>query len=287
MTRFRMAGATALLLLVTGCGGGTSQGEAPRTVLAAAPAPTEEVRNLVLPLDDYRLSVNEIYLIESAQDRLTRACMRKRGYDWEVIDHRNHYPDLRNRRRYGVIEMAVAKEMGYKSNARLMGSTDITARKTDREKRLGPAEKQAALNPADGCYKRSGDQLAHGNEVDEGLVNKLNSLSLDKALKSPAGARATRSWARCMRERGHPYRDFYAAAEDPRWTRSDTPSRAERQTAEADVTCKRRVGLVKVLSEQERAIQNRDIREHRDYFARLRSAKDRHLAAARAVLGRR
>ncbi|UXY27289.1 hypothetical protein [Streptomyces sp. HUAS TT20] len=231
--------------------------------------------------------MNEIYLIESAQDILTRTCMKKRGYDWEVIDHRKLYPDLRNRRRYGVIEMPVAKEMGYKSNARLMGSTDITARKTDREKRLGAAERQAALNPADGCYAQAGAQLASGNRVDEDLVNKLNSASLDQALKSPAGARATRSWARCMRQEGHPYQDFYRAAEDPRWARSHAPSPGEKQTAQADVTCKQRVGLVKSLSEEERAVQERDIRDHKGYFAHLRSAKDRQLDAARAVLGRR
>ncbi|MFF4754013.1 hypothetical protein ACWD5R_43600 [Streptomyces sp. NPDC002514] len=287
MTRHRVVGTVALVLLAVGCGSTSGRQEVPATVLAAAPEPTAEVRDLVLPLDGYQLSVNEIYLIETAKDVLTRDCMKRQGYDWEVIDDRGQYPDLRNRRRYGLIETAVATEMGYRTNPRLMGSTDVTARKADRENRLGAAERAAALAPGDGCYPQAGDRLARGNQPDEDLVGRLNSGSLDEALNSPEGVRVTRAWARCMAEQGYTYKDFYAAAEDPRWARSKTPSAAEKQTAQADVACKQRVGLVKALSEEERGIQERDIRAHQAYFTALKSAKDRHLAAARAVLDRR
>lgn len=151
MTRYRLAGTAVLVLLVTAC---AASPEATRgTVLAAAPAPTQEVRNLLLPYDRYQLSVNEIYLIETAKDYLTRDCMRTRGHDWQVIGDRKEYTDLRNRRRYGVIEMPVARDMGYKTNARLLGSTEVTAQKMDREARMGAAARNAATDPVDGCYK--------------------------------------------------------------------------------------------------------------------------------------
>jgi hypothetical protein len=284
MIRNRLLGAAALVFLAAGCAAPPQ--EVSKTVLAAAPEPTKEVTHLVLPLDRYQLSVNDIYLIESAKDHVTRGCMKKRGYDWEVIDHRKQYPDVRNRRRYGVIEMQVAQEMGYKSNARLLGSTDVTARKMDREARLDPKARKAALDPADGCYKLAGDQLERGNEENEDLVNKLNVNSLDEALKSPRVAPGMRSWVRCIAAKGHVYKDFYIASEDPRWAKSKTPSRAERETAVADVACKQKADLVKVLSETEQSIQEKDIREHKAYFARLEAAKERHLAAARAVLAR-
>ncbi|MFE9607552.1 hypothetical protein [Streptomyces sp. NPDC006012] len=287
MTRHRVVGTVALALLAVGCGSTSGRQQVPATVLAAAPAPTAQVRDLVLPLDGYQLSVNEIYLIETAKDVLTRDCMKRQGHDWEVIDDRGQYPDLRNRRRYGLIETAVAKELGYRTNPRLMGSTDVTARKADREKRLGAAERAAALDPDDGCYRQAGDLLARGNQTDEDLVSRLNSESLDEALKSPEGVRVTRAWARCMAERGHPYKDIYAPGEDPRWAPAKPPSTAEKQTAQADVGCKQRVGLVNALSGQERGIQERDIRAHQAYFTGLKSAKERHLAAARAVLDRR
>ncbi|MER6979616.1 hypothetical protein [Streptomyces carpinensis] len=285
MIRFRPAAAAALVLLATGCT--AAPGEPPKVVLAAAPEPTKEVTNLLLPFDGYQMSVDEIYVIESAKDLLTRDCMRKRGYDWEVISDRKHYPDLRNRRRYGVIEMPVATEMGYKSNARLLGSTDVTARKMNREARLSPAERKAATDPADGCYTLADEQLARGNEEDEGLVSKLNVQSLDEALRSPRVAPAMRSWGQCMAMRGHRYKDFYAAAGDPRWAKSRAPSRAEKETAEADVTCKQRSGVVRVLAETEKSIQQGEIHRHKSYFERLKSAKERHLAAARAVLDKR
>ncbi|GHD98283.1 hypothetical protein [Streptomyces alanosinicus] len=134
--------ALALLLVATGCAA-TSERH-PKAVLAAAPEPTKEVRDLLLPYDRYQLSVNDIYLIGSAQDLLTRDCMKKRGYDWEVIGDRKQYPDVRNRRRYGVIEPAVARELGYRANPRLLGSTDVTVREMDRQEALSPAAKKAA-----------------------------------------------------------------------------------------------------------------------------------------------
>ncbi|MFK0153584.1 hypothetical protein ACIQVK_16125 [Streptomyces sp. NPDC090493] len=283
MTRYRPAVAVALGLLATAC---TASPEAavPRTVLAAAPAPTKEVTQLVLPFDRYQLSVNDIYLIESAKDILTRACMKKRGYGYEAITHRKQYQDLRNRRRYGVIEIPVARKMGYRTNARLLGSTDVTAQKMDRDARMSPAARKAASDPTDGCYKLAGDRLARGNEENEDLVNKLNVDSLDEALKSPRVAPAVRAWGRCMKQRGHSYKDFYAASEDPRWARTEKLSGAERETAVADVTCKEQAGLVTLLSETERDIEERDIRGNKAYFSRLAAARSRHLAAARAVL---
>ncbi|MGY4976176.1 hypothetical protein ACWCYL_03250 [Streptomyces sp. 900105755] len=283
MTRHRLVVAAVLGLLATAC---TASPEAavPQTVLAAAPKPTKEVTELVLPFDRYQLSVNDIYLIESAKDVLTRACMKKRGHGYEVITHRRQYQDLRNRRRYGVIEIPVAEAMGYRTNARLLGSTDVTAQKMDREARMSPAERKAATDPVDGCYKLAGDRLARGNEENEDLVNKLNVDSLDEALKSPRVAPAMRAWVRCMKQRGHPYKNFYVASEDPRWARSKKLSDAERETAVADVTCKEQAGLVTLLSETERSIEERGIRENKAYFTRLEAAKERHLAAARAVL---
>lgn len=284
MNRYRLAGTTTLVLLATGCM--SSPQEVSKTVLAAAPEPTKEVRELVLPLDRYQLSVNDIYLIETAKDLLTRDCMKKQGYVWEVIGDRKHYPDLRNRRRYAVIEMPVAKEMGYKTNPRLLGSTDVTAQKLDREARMSPEARKAAMDPGNGCYKQAGDRLASGNEEDEDLVNRLNVDSLDRALKSPRVVPAMRSWVRCMAQEGYRYKDFYAASEDPRWAKTKTPSAAEKKTAVADVACKQRTGLVKLLTETERSIEERDIREHRKYFASLAAARERHLAAARTVIAR-
>ncbi|CAM5526373.1 hypothetical protein SALBM311S_07175 [Streptomyces alboniger] len=282
MTRYRLVGTAALVLLATACAASPEQ--TPRTVLAAAPEPTKEARDLLLPYDRYQLSVNEIYLIETAKDLLTRDCMKKRGHDWEVIGDRKRYPDLRNRRRYAVIEMPVAEEMGYKTNPRLLGSTDVTAQKMNREAEMGAEARKAAMDPVDGCYKQAGDELARGNEENEDLVNKLNVESLDEARASSRVAPALRSWVRCMADKGHEYKDFYAAAEDPRWAKTKTPSRAEKETAEADVSCKERAGLVKVLTVTEQSIQEQEIRKHKAYFQRLAAAKERHLAAAREVI---
>lgn len=117
-------------------------------------------------------------------------------------------------------------------------------------------------------------------------MNKLNVESLDEARESSRVAPALSAWVQCMAEKGHKYKDFYASAEDPRWAKSKTPSAAELETAEADVSCKERAGLVKLLTETEESIQKREIRRHKAYFESLAAAKERHLAAARAVIRR-
>ncbi|MEV0484550.1 hypothetical protein AB0I69_28550 [Streptomyces sp. NPDC050508] len=283
MPRARLITVT-LLLFLTACTAysGSSGTVAPPT----APPPTSEVRSLVLPFDRYRLSVNDIYLIEGAQDILTRDCMKRRGHDWELVNNHSTFIDLRNRRRYGVIEMPVAEELGYHTTPQLLGSTEVTARKQRRESRLSMAEQKDAFDPENGCYVRAGRQLAQGTQVDEGPMSDLSYRILNESRKSLPVSRALASWGRCMHGYGFSYRDPAGAGSDPAWHRSQNPSRKELATAVADVRCKRRADLVAVWHREEKGRQEQAVRLRSEYFGRLAAAKARHLDAARAVLFR-
>src|SRR4051794_7492976 len=106
--------------LAAGCGGAK----------AAAPtvdefAPTAQVQGLPLPFDAFSPSLAARYTIENARDRLTRDCMTAKGQDWKVIQRPMGLKDLRNRRRYGVIEMKIAERYGYHVPEGLLTPADV------------------------------------------------------------------------------------------------------------------------------------------------------------------
>ncbi|MGA4840726.1 hypothetical protein [Streptomyces sp. G45] len=253
-----------------------------------APPPSQQVRELSLPFDRYQVSVNEIYYAEKAQDVLVRACMKRRGFAWPTIDNTERFVDLRNRRRYGVIEKDVAKALGYRPNPTLLGSTSVTARKFARDRALSKDQRAAAADPRTGCQVRAHRRLrAQVKEPDASRLSELSGRGLKQAMGSPAVRSALRAWRQCMADRGHRYADPYAASVDKRWGKGDRATRAEKSVAVADVLCKEKTSLVTKWAAAERAYQRQQIRKHPGYFADLLRAKDGYLDAARDVLERR
>ncbi|UNO39401.1 hypothetical protein [Streptomyces sp. MST-110588] len=89
-----------------------------------------------------------------------------------------------------------------------------------------------------------------------------------------------------MREKGYRYADPYAAAGAAKWNGARTPSALEIATATADVACQQRNRLVTTWFAAEKRIEEEDIRQHREYFRKLRDAKEGNVRAARALLAR-
>ncbi|MGC5035367.1 hypothetical protein ACPXCS_18820 [Streptomyces sp. DT190] len=284
----RAALVTALAVLATGC----AASAAPQTDGAARPvAPTAEVRSLILPFDAYELSHRESFEVAEARDLLMRACMRKRGHDWQVLDYPAHVDDLKNRRRYGVIEKAVAREFGYHANARVMSAgTAITELRKKRDESLGPAGIRAAYDEKNGCGYQANDRLERdGALADYDRFNRLSSDLLKKTKKQPEAVAALNRWETCMRRRGFGYRTPDEAVSDTRWWSRESARASDEEiaTASADVRCKQRARLVGVLFRVESALQRQAVADDRAYFSRLAEAKARHLEHAREVIDRR
>ncbi|MEU8795345.1 hypothetical protein [Streptomyces sp. NPDC048643] len=282
-TRARLTAAVAASALLSGCAIGSAAGpdhRAPAAIrLPWAPPPTAEVRDLHLPFDSYDLSVNEVYRGEQAEDLLTRACMADRDLTWTLVDRDENFPDLRNRRRYGVIEQPVARDFGYHANATMLGSTRVTAAKMTRDARLAPE----ARKPAKDCQKLAHTKLG-GKDVSLAKLARLSSETLDFAQHEPSVAATITRWRACMKTAGHPYKDPFDAANDPRWSRSKRPGTEEKETALADVRCKARTRLVPTWLTAETARQKTVLRKERTYFTTLSTYKKRYLQAADKVI---
>jgi hypothetical protein len=268
----------AVLLLVAGCAAG------PQPAEPEVPEASVQARALRVPFDEYKYSRTELQTIEHAEDLLTRDCMRGLGMDWELLPPpASEDPDPFNRRRYGLIEPAIAARFGYHVPP---PPPELAAREAvwaERD-RLPLAERRAALG-ADGqggCAEQSILRLREGvpDFDDYSRVNDYSASAFDAAQKTPDVVRVFEEWSACMATAGFQYPTPFTAFDDPEWARSSRPSSREIAVAETDVRCKEENRVVEVWSAAEERVQ-RDIINHnsRD-FADFHRTKTTYLAAA-------
>lgn len=274
----------ALVLLIAGCGG-PARSAAPDQVDAFPP--TEQVRALRLPFDAYSPSLSALYAVSNAQDRLILECMKAAGQEWKVIQRPTNLEDLRNRRRYGVIEMKIADEYGYHVPTGLLTPADVEHKYDAREASLSESQKALAY-AKDGCGSEAVRQLRPEAEGDQALLIKLDHESLAGSQRDPVVAAALRSWRECVRQQGFTYQDPFAAISDEQWWADDTagPSPTEIAVAVADVRCKEQAGLIDAWQAAEVRLQEDMIAKNPDYFHKLSASLEHDLTAAQAVLAR-
>ncbi|GHG90816.1 hypothetical protein [Streptomyces lanatus] len=287
-----LAAALMALLLTTGCSTGESTDAGPTAPKQTAPKPTAEVLGLVLPFDAYEISHQESFTVAKARDLLMRNCMRRRGHEWKTLDYPAHVDDLRNRRRYGVIEIEVARNFGYHATPEILSAADdVTDRRKERDEHLGSDAVRAAYDEKNGCGYQANDFLERdGGSADYDRFNELSSKLLTEAKKQPEVVGTLRDWQSCMRKKGFTYRTPDDAIADRRWwtEKSDTgksdTGKSEIATAVADVQCKEQTSLVKTLYTAESRLQRQAVARERSYFDGLAAAKARNLRNARDVI---
>ncbi|MEV8023108.1 hypothetical protein AB0O76_43860 [Streptomyces sp. NPDC086554] len=275
--RMATAGAFTLLLAVGCAGPPASDGARPP---GPPPAPSREVRALVLPLDAYQLDGRSAALAATAQEKLTTSCMARQGLDWPELPHpvTKTWP---NRGRYGLAEPAVAARYGYRpipdpasaAAERAMGQRDAGLTARQRKAAYG-ADGQS------GCAARAQHELMRDvPKVNSDLVNEASLTAYKKSQQAPAVQKVFAAWRACMRGRGHDYRDPMAPNDDARWT-GEHPTRAETATAQDDVECKLKTHLVPVWWRADAALQHQTIKDHAERFQRIGDARNRYLENA-------
>ncbi|MFE7073921.1 hypothetical protein ACFU96_27910 [Streptomyces sp. NPDC057620] len=281
MQPHRYAGTLLVLAAVAGC---SAAPPSPRS--SAVPAPSAEVRNLVLPLDRYELSPSDTQVIESAEDVIVRRCMAAQGFSWPLLPRSGDTEPV-NRRRYGVVELSVARRFGYHLPPDAPQTAHRRALAETREDALRPAGKRAAYSEQGrgGCWNKAHAQLLENVPTsNHDLLNRVVVASFDTARHDKAVVRTVSAWSACMRRSGHPYADPLAAAGDGRWARSARPTAEELRTAVADVRCKQKTLLVRVWAHAEERAQRTAVHKHRKDFNALMRTKTSWLASAHEVL---
>jgi hypothetical protein len=277
--------APLFLIAATACTT-TAPADSPQQTVPSVPPPSQAVRSLTLPFDSYELSGADTATVEAAEDLLVQRCMHRLGMGWKVIP-RIAGDDAPNRRRYGIIELTIAKRFGYHVPPDTSGAAQRQDLDSAREKRLTPREHQAAYgsNGLSGCWSKAHSRLLHGTpQADEALLRRLITEAYENSRRDGKVTQVVRSWSACMENKRLHYKDPISAAGDKRWVRSPRPSRAELETAIADVRCKTETGLVSAWRKTETRIQLDAIRTHPQLFHNLKEVKRGQLAAARQAL---
>lgn len=260
--------------------------EYPTSVVASdgVPSPSPQVLTLHLPLDGYLPSVDEIYTVETATDLLQQRCMAAAGLDWPLIAHPT-FGDWRNRRRYGVIESAVAHTFGYHAVPALLSPVVVYNEKVVRYNALSEAQRLAATTPGTGCETVATREIRNGiTDTDDSFVNDMSGQSLDAAKNRPDVRQALNKWSACMSESGYHYPDPLAASADRRWAATTNASPTEITTAETDVQCQQRTDVIDIWFRGDSDIQQASIAANPTYFSKLAQAKSNLLAAARRII---
>ncbi|WP_234045002.1 DUF2169 domain-containing protein [Streptomyces adelaidensis] len=227
--------------------------------------------------------------VADAQQRLTKRCMKRHGFDyWE-----DRTLTLRESRpvRYVQDDVSWARAYGYG------GPIEAKSRRVHERNPIGAyrqslsASRRAAFDAAldggdsarmlmaslpsggeirkrlGGCTEEAERKL-YGDPAEWFRTGKvatgLNSLYGEDLMKDPRLSTAVRAWSRCMKKAGQPYEDPQAARDAIRVNtgrlgdaRADEAFAAERKTAVADATCARETSLRAVASARETYYQDR------------------------------
>ncbi|GAA3499867.1 hypothetical protein GCM10019016_069720 [Streptomyces prasinosporus] len=282
-------GLIGLMAVTAGCDAAPAEGPAPRnTSVRAAPAASAEARELLLPFDTYKISKADDYLIAAAEDVLMKGCLEARGVRWSPRAPVGAAEmDPPNRRRYGVIEEAVAREFGFHAPPEAEAEVRFTTARQRRSASLSDSEVRAAYGSTGtgGCWGKAHEELRDGvAESDYDVLNKYSRKSFEDSQRDGEVRAVFRSWSACMAKSGFRYRDPVAVVNDPRWSASPSPSDHEIKVALADVRCKEETGVVAVWSAVETRIQRDIVTADAASFRALKATKKAWLASARRAL---
>jgi hypothetical protein len=264
------------VLAGTGC---TSEGGAagsaavrpadtPSAVRMPSGTPTpSSVLQYPLPLAAYQLTPLQNAALEYLAQRLEQLCLGKLGFSFlpglseKAIAQGVRITDEFETRLYGVSDPAAARTYGYDlpswvrgpgkpESAAELGAAEWAALTGDR-----PAQAGRAL-PRGGCSGQAERELQQaginapaqqsGGSDPSTLASSAQLASFERAQSSPPVRAVFARWSACMRGYEDHYPTPFAAAADPRWTRSATASRLEIQTAEHDIGCKLRGNVLGV-----------------------------------------
>jgi hypothetical protein len=287
-------------ILIAGCSSEQSTKSRP------VPTPVaHSMAGLSLPISKYTLDPAQEAQVERAGDYLTQQCMRRFGFDYPVTPPSKAALATKvftefNSRRYGVTNRESVLLYGYGLPPWVQGAEPRPMEKmsdaefmvldgTADDRKRSVAGQQI---PPDGCSgeaerKLSGAGLGtkKGTASPAALPAQILQTSFLRAQSDPRVLMVFQRWATCMKERGYSYENPFKALGDKRWTREGNhPSKAHRETALADIDCKKKTNVIGVEYAIESEYQNIEIDKHAEELARIRKSLMQQLKATEILM---
>ncbi|WP_030560685.1 hypothetical protein [Streptomyces aureocirculatus] len=258
-----------------------------------------------LPHARYEFSTRDYTRQDQAVARLTQRCMRSHGFaDFPRQWHEQKFEPMSETHHavfisttlHGSLDLDAARKGGY--------GLDRDAFKKFYEAhapkgRLVTQREYAALNgfggrgiPKGGC-DQDGTRRVQADVRNEtrmsGYVADRSEAVAKAVAKDARMRRALDTWGDCMADKGFKrYASPEAASRDKAWGRGEDGdtrrTRRERDTAVADIECKREHNTAGVWWSVTAELQRRDIDRHRSAYEAVRADQERIRATVRDVL---
>jgi hypothetical protein len=253
-----LAVAALAILATAGCSGAQQSSAAtpgatsqlPPPAVTASPTVTN-LQNASLPLDRYVTSIDDYIELDYASKLLTYDCMKRFGYELNP-GGRLKLTSLRDRQnRLGLVDEARAARLGYHDDPTEHASHDNGPKLTEKQAEVMFGRDNHGKPAADGVPKGGctgeGYRDIGWNTDDDVWLQELENDAASRTFADKRGLTAVASWSACMKESGYRYDKPDDASQDPRWWNGGdaaTASKAEKNTAVADVRCKKKVNYI-------------------------------------------
>lgn len=248
----------------------------------------------VLPIEGYLPSDSERKQISQARKILVGDCMKRFGFSWQPApDLPRLGPKTLVDWRYGIHDMALAEERGYKPAAAEQEAYDKAVEAGALDKTTDSGPETHALEggapkvggepvPEGGCLGEADRKIAGGAVTTE-VAQKVSNEAFIQSQQHPKVVKAFRAWSACMKESGFAYARPLDASDDPRFGTPEVTS-LEIRTATADIACRDRTDVARIWFEAETAIQKETIEARPEQLNKERESLDAAVKKAADVV---
>lgn len=295
--RARPSGVIAFSLAATFLLAGCSFSSSPDAADQAPAGDPEDPASWVLPLQAFMPTEQEYGQLSQAKKILVGDCMKGFGFSWvPAPDLPRVGPKTLTDWRYGIHDMALSKERGYKPDAKEQEAYDAAVEKGAVDGTTADGPDARALDgrikevdgkkvPEGGCVGAANKEI-NANALQARAALDLANAAFVKSKQDPEVVKAFSGWSECMKRSGYDYEQPLDASDDPRFGVPEVSSE-EIATATADITCRQKTEVAWIWFQAESALQKRVIEDHAEELsAERRSIEASVRKASKIVTGK-
>ena len=290
-------GALIAVVVAGGCSAPADPGPMPDIRNASIlPSTSRATGGPTMPLDAYRPTSKDRYLLAVAETKLTNLCLAQFGVSKRLpapsLTSIQDSQAIADSRTYGITDRAAAEVLGYHTPDGTAPPAEpsftddeefvLEGIGTDSPPAIDPTTSPGKVGdrvvPPGGCVGSARTKL-YGTPTNLAHFTRATDFA-GEAWNTSRGsapvAAATEAWVGCMTGKGFEVTDPMKLTFD-----GPTPTKDERATAVADVDCKRATGFVKTWQNAAAAVEAKVLTSHQAELANERAAMDAALAKAR------
>jgi hypothetical protein len=270
--------ASAVTFLLAGCSLASDGGD------QAVSSDSKDPQSWVLPIQSYLPTEREQGQLSQAKKILIGDCMKGFGFTWTPApDLPRVGPKTLTDWRYGIHDMALAEQRGYKADAEEQAAYDAAVEKgaVDGTTADGPDAKTLSgdIREVDGKKVPEGGCVGAANqEIDADAIQaraavELANAAFVKSKEDPKVVKAFADWSACMKRSGYDYEQPLDASDDSKFSGTEVSSE-EIATATADIRCRQKTDVAWVWFQAESALQKSAIEQHAEQLSAERKKID-------------